>query len=147
MPASKSGKGVGAHEAKKGALRRQLGAQGEKRFQGVVGNTGGFGRIGEGEGKARFAGNGHAGHGKAILKIGDCALRFEGLRADGRKEHGVEAERLQSRAGDAEMAEVGRVETATKEGCALATAGFLVHEFIVICAGRPGSASNEVCDI
>ena len=80
-------------------------------------------------------------------------MRLERLCAHRRKKYCIQAERCLGGARHAEMAEMGRVERAAKEGYAVAAgdgdtrvaAGLQVHVFIVICDGYSGSASNEVC--
>src|SRR5271157_925793 len=132
MPAAETGEGVGAHEAEKGVAGRQLGVQGDERLERVVGGAGGIGGVGQREGKGGVGGNRQTGHGQAVFKAGYSALRLERLRSHGGEEHGVEAESRPGGACYAEMAEVGRVESAAEKGDAAAAAGLLTHMLIVI---------------
>ena len=115
MPAPEAGKGGGAHEAKEDAIWRELSAKGEQSVECVVGDAGGFRRIGERDGKGGIAGNGEAGHGEAVGEGSGGTLRLERLFADGREEDGFEAERSVGGTSDLEMAEVRRIKTAPEE--------------------------------
>jgi len=57
-------------------------------------------------------------HGKAVGVRGELLVALEGLAAGGGHEDAVEAETLRCGERDAGVAEVGRIETATKERCA-----------------------------
>ena len=63
-------------------------------------------------------------------------MRLEGLRADGREEHGVKLEGVAGGAGNGEMAAMGRVKTASKEGYATALDCRVGHGFMVMPAGH-----------
>jgi hypothetical protein len=142
MPAAEAGKGVGSHEAKQGAIGRELSAKGEQGVECVVGRAGGLRRISERESKSGVAGNGETGHGEAVSEGGCGTLGFERLFAYGGKEHGVEAKRGLGGASHLEMAEVRRIETASKESHARMGGGFEMHVFMVACAGAAGIKSE-----
>ncbi len=123
MPAPEEGKGVGAHEAKKNAIGRELLAKGEKSVESVVGGAGGLRLIGKRDGKTGIVCNGETSHGEAVGEGGGGTLRLERLFPDWRKEDGVEAERSLGGTSNLEMAEVRRIKTASKESHAQTAVG------------------------
>jgi len=135
MPASQRKKRVGAHEAKKSAFGRELGAQAVERLQGEVGGARGLWRIGERNREPRLVADGQASHGHAVWKAGGGTMGLERLRADRGEEHGIEAKRRTGSARHGQMTQMGRVKTAAEEGNATAGAWWLVHSFMVSRAG------------
>jgi hypothetical protein len=123
MPTPEEGKSIGAHKAKQNAIGRELRAEGEQRLECVVWGTGGFRRIGQGDGKGGVAGNGETGHGEAVGECGGGTLGLERLFTDWCEEDRVEAERSLSGTSDLEMAEVRRIKTASKESHAQTAVG------------------------
>ena len=120
MPAAQRKKRVGAHEAKENAVRLKFGAQAEQRLKSEVGSAGGLWSIGKRNGEARLAGDGQAGHGQAVFKAGGGSMRFERLRSDRGKKHGIQMERGTGSARHCQMTQMRRVKTAAEEGDATA---------------------------
>jgi len=119
MPSTQPQERVGAHEAKQNATQGESCFQTEKGFQGEVGLAGGMRGIGERNLETFFAGNGQPRHGDAIFKAGGRSRGLERLRANWNKEDSIELKRLARRPRHRQMTEVGRIETAPKEGDSL----------------------------
>lgn len=119
MPVFERQKRVGPEETEKLAVYGQVPLECDERIKSVVGRVVGrallFRRVGEGESKAGFVGDGEACHGDAIFEACGRTEGLERLRAHGGEEDGIEIESGLCGARDGEMTAVGRVETSSEK--------------------------------
>ena len=154
MPVTQSEKGVRAHQAIKRCLRLEFRAQAVECFEGVIrrflrrSSAWVFWRIGKRNRKPRLAFDGQPGHRQPVFKACRRSLGLERLRADRRKQNGIQMEGIAGGTRNGQMAQMRRVETSAEEGDAhrmlpsqflvarRASAHGLIHGFIVQCSLR-----------
>jgi hypothetical protein len=131
MPPTETQKRVRAHQAEQDSPRREFDAQMEKRIERVVRGSGRTGRVGQRNCEPWFISDCQPGHGQSVFKAGGRPLRLERLRAHRCKEHGVQRQSGTRGTRHGQMALVGRVEAAAKEGDTLAGGRGRLHFSIV----------------
>ena len=85
----------------------------------------GFWRVGKGDLKAWLARNRQPSHRQPVLEARDGTLGLERLHTDWRKQHRIQRESGTRGARNGQMADMRRIETATKEGYARSPSGQL----------------------
>jgi len=119
LPVAEGAKRVCSQKEKELGVFRLGFAQLNQRVEGVI-RSGlvGFWGIEQGQRETGFACNGELDHGGALGEAGGGAGGFERLKSHRGEEDLVERESLTGRAGNGQMAKMGRVEAASEEGYA-----------------------------